>query len=190
MATIRRFRPEDLSRLSLCQMDPLTETYDMSFYLQYYSKWPEMFMVAEDGKGNIIGYIMGKLESSPDYFKYSKHYLPWHAHITALTVAPAHRRSGLGSILTEHFEAAADVGNAYFTDLFVRKSNTRAINFYKRMGYSVYRVVRDYYGDNVNDPTATGEDAFDMRKSMKRDVKREHVRDDGEKHEVDPEDVF
>lgn len=133
---------------------------------------------------------MGKLESSPDYFKFSKHYLPWHAHITALTVSPAYRRSGVGSVLTKLLEEQGDVGDAWFMDLFVRKSNARAINFYKKQGYSVFRVVKDYYGDNVNDPTADGEDAFDMRKSMKRDVKGEHVRSDGESHEVYPEDVF
>ncbi|ETS77165.1 hypothetical protein PFICI_11039 [Pestalotiopsis fici W106-1] len=188
--SFRRFRPEDLNRISLCNLDPLTETYDISFYLQYYAKWPSMFIVAEDSRGNIVAYIMGKLESSPSWMTGSPHYLPWHAHITALTVSPAYRRTGIGSILTERLEQEADVGRAYFMDLFVRRSNQRAIDFYRRNGYSVFRVVRDYYGDNVTDPTASGEDAFDMRKSMKRDAAGEHVREDGEKFEVDPEDVF
>ncbi|ORY71739.1 acetyltransferase [Pseudomassariella vexata] len=190
MASLRRFRPDDLNKISKCNLDPLTETYDLSFYMQYYAKWPAMFQVAEDGNGNIIGYIMGKLESSPDFMRRSKHFLPWHAHITALTVAPEARRTGIGKILTAQLEAAADVGDAYFVDLFVRRSNTRAINFYKSLGYTVFRVVKDYYGENVNDPTASGEDAYDMRKPMKRDTKGEHVRDNGEEFEVDPEDVF
>lgn len=133
---------------------------------------------------------MGKLESSPDYFKMSEHYLPWHAHITALTVAPEARRMGIGKILTEKLEVAGEEGNAYFVDLFVRKSNLRAIRFYESMGYSVFRVVKDYYGENVNDPSAGGEDAYDMRKPMKRDTKREHVRENGRDFTVDPEDVF
>lgn len=134
--------------------------------------------------------VMGKLESSPDYYKYSEHYLPWHAHITAVTVAPEARRLGIGKLLTEQLEAAGDAGNAYFVDLFVRKTNYKAIAFYKSMGYSVYRVVKDYYGDHSTDPTQDSEDAYDMRKPLKRDVKREHIRDDGEKHEVDPTDVW
>lgn len=36
----------------------------------------------------------------------------------------------------------------------------------------------EYYAD--------GADAFDMRKPLKRDSERKHVRDDGEAHEVDP----
>lgn len=210
MTTFRPFRPDDLNRISKCNLDPLTETYDLSFYVQYYTKWPSLFQVAEDTNGNIVGYsmsslcaltnvcalltmlfpVMGKVESSPDYFKFSEHYLPWHAHITALTVAPEARRSGVGSILTEFLEKAAEAHDTLFVDLFVRKSNTRAIDFYEKLGYSVFRVVKDYYGDNVNDPTADGEDAYDMRKSMKRDAKGQHVRENGRVHFVNPEDVF
>lgn len=35
--------------------------------------------------------------------------------------------------------------NAYFVDLFVRVSNTVAINMYKKFGYVVYRQVIGYY---------------------------------------------
>lgn len=134
--------------------------------------------------------VMGKVESSPDAYKYSEHYLPWHTHITALTVAPEARRLGIGKILTEQLEAAADANDAWFMDLFVRRSNHRAITFYESMGYTVFRVVKDYYGDHATDSTKSSEDAFDMRKSMKRDVNCEHVRHNGEDHEVHPEDVW
>ncbi|TLD19917.1 hypothetical protein PspLS_09552 [Pyricularia sp. CBS 133598] len=190
MANFRQFVPSDLSKLSKCNLDPFTETYDLSFYLQYHAKWPSLFQVAEDQHGNIIGYIMGKLESSPDIYKYSEHYLPWHAHITAVTVAPEARRLGIGKLLSQQLEAAADAGDAWFVDLFVRKSNHKAIRFYKSMGYSVFRVVKDYYGDHSSDPTLDSEDAYDMRKPCARDVKRKHIRDDGENHEVNPEDVW
>ncbi|KOS17349.1 N-alpha-acetyltransferase 20 [Escovopsis weberi] len=190
MTTFRRFRPDDVNKFSKCNLDPLTETYELGFYLQYYAKWPSLFQVCEDMDGNIVGYIMGKVESSPDAYKYSEHYLPWHAHITALTVAPEARRLGIGKILVEQLEAAADTHDAWFMDLFVRSSNERAINFYKRLGYSVFRVVKDYYGNHATDPDQSTEDAFDMRKSMKRDKRGEHVRADGEEHIVEPHDVW
>jgi N-terminal acetyltransferase B complex catalytic subunit len=134
--------------------------------------------------------VMGKLESSPDVYQFSEHYLPWHAHITAVTVAPEARRLGIGKLLTQHLEAAADANNAYFVDLFVRVTNDKAITFYKSMGYSVFRTVKEYYGDHSTDPTLDAEDAYDMRKPMKRDVKLEHIRENGEKFEVDPQDVW
>lgn len=97
---------------------------------------------------------------------------------------------GIGKMLTEQLEAAADAHDAWFVDLFVRRSNERAIRFYKNMGYSVYRVVKDYYGDHATDPTKAGEDAYDMRKPMRRDKDYQHIRDNGEEHEVYPEDVW
>lgn len=210
MANFRRFRPDDVNKFSKCNLDPFTETYELGFYLQYHAKWPALFQVAEDQDGNIIGYresdvvkkkfhfepqltpipVMGKLESSPAYYKGSEHYLPWHAHITALTVAPEARRLGIGKLLSEQLEAVADANDAWFVDLFVRASNRKAIAFYKSMGYSVFRVVKDYYGDNPEDPSRDGEDAYDMRKSCKRDIKGEHVREDGMEHVVNPEDVW
>ena len=62
MANFRRFRPEDLNKLSKCNLDPFTETYELSFYLQYYAKWPSLFQVAEDQDGNIIGYSASQLQ--------------------------------------------------------------------------------------------------------------------------------
>lgn len=56
MATLRQFRLTDLSKISKCNLDPYTETYDINFYLEYHAKWPSLFQVCEDSQGNIIGY--------------------------------------------------------------------------------------------------------------------------------------
>lgn len=48
------------SILRLCllfrNLDPLTETYGLSFYMQYLAHWPEYFQVAESPSGEIMGY--------------------------------------------------------------------------------------------------------------------------------------
>lgn len=133
---------------------------------------------------------MGKLESSPAYYKFSPHYLPYHAHITALTVAPHARRLGIARILSSGLERAGDEYNAWFVDLFVRKSNKVAQSLYKGLGYSVYRKVLDYYSDDPTDPNADGEDAYDMRKPCRRDKDKKHIRENGESFEVDPSEVW
>lgn len=109
-------------------------------------------------------------------------YLPWHGHITALTVAPSARRLGHATALSSALERSSDAASAWFVDLFVRRSNEIAKELYRKMGYSVYRVVLDYYND--------GEDALDMRKSCSRDERGECVRGDGEMWEVRAEDVW
>ena len=143
---------------------------------------------------------MAKLESSPSHAFLTPHYLPFHAHITALTVSPSSRRLGLARILSSALEDAGDAYDAWFVDLFVRRSNVIAQQLYKGMGYSVFRGVRGYYADVVGnkgkdagkegEDAGGGEDAWDMRKPLKRDKKGKHVRRDGERHFVDPEDVW
>lgn len=70
---------------------------------------------------------------SPDTNK-NPHYLPWHGHITALTVAPEARRIGHARRLTEALERQADEAEAWFVDLYVRKDNERAVDMYRGMG--------------------------------------------------------
>ncbi|KAG5457695.1 MAG: acyl-CoA N-acyltransferase [Olpidium bornovanus] len=94
----------------------------------------------------------------------------WHGHVTAVTVAPEFRRLGLAAQMMAWLEEVSDkTYDAYFVDLFVRVSNSVAIDMYKRFGYSVYRRVIGYYAGPHD------EDAFDMRKALPRDVKKESV---------------
>ncbi|KAK3217323.1 hypothetical protein GRF29_1g2724149 [Pseudopithomyces chartarum] len=191
MSTIRAMRTTDLLRLTTTNLDPFTETYGISFYLEYLTKWPDLCRVIEGVDGEIEGYILGKLESSPfppEIHPYSPHtntepnYLPWHGHITALTVSPRARRLGHATALSDSLATACDAQDAWFVDLFVRESNDVAKELYRKMGYSVYRKVKDYYND--------GEDALDMRMPLSRDKDRAHVRENGETFEVDPRDVW
>jgi N-terminal acetyltransferase B complex catalytic subunit len=94
-------------------------------------------------------------------------------------------------LLTESLERACNAQKGWFVDLFVRESNENAIRMYESMGYSTFRTVVDYYADNPSNPTSgLGESALDMRKSLSRDIKGEHVRENGKSFHVFPEDVF
>jgi N-terminal acetyltransferase B complex catalytic subunit len=196
----------DVFKFNPTNLDPLTETYDLNFYFTYLAQWPHLFNVAEGADRTIDAYsnyipicrncsakgiiVMGKTEASPSYMSFSEHYLPWHAHITALTVAPHARRLGLARTLSQSLEHSGDEYDAWFVDLFVRKSNKVAQALYHGMGYSVYRRVLDYYTDDPTDPTKDGEDAYDMRKPLKRDKDRKHVRKNGETFTVEPHEVY
>ncbi|KAI9092891.1 acyl-CoA N-acyltransferase [Phlyctochytrium arcticum] len=161
MTTIRRFLADDLFRFNNVNLDPLTETYNISFYLQYLAQWPDYFVIADAPNGQTMGYIMGKAEGSGNL---------WHGHVTALTVAPEYRRLGLAANLMEILETVSEkIYNAFFVDLFVRKSNNVAIGMYEKFGYSVYRRVLDYYSG------PSPEDAYDMRKALPRDVHKQSI---------------
>ncbi|XP_017883819.1 N-alpha-acetyltransferase 20 [Ceratina calcarata] len=160
MTTLRPFTCNDLFKFNSVNLDPLTETYALSFYTHYLAHWPEYFQVGESPSGEIMGYIMGKAEGQGEN---------WHGHITALTVSPSYRRLGLAAMLIDSLEALSEKKQAYFVDLFVRVSNKVAINMYQQLGYIVYRTVLEYYSGNPD------EDAFDMRKALSRDVKKKSV---------------
>ena len=115
MTSTRQFHMNDLFRFNNVNLDILTETFNMPFYLQYMSRWPELFTVAESPDNSIMGYMLGKSEGSDKL---------WHGHVSAVTVAPLYRRLGLANMLMEDLESTScHVYNAYFVDLFVRSSN-------------------------------------------------------------------
>lgn len=65
MATIRPMRPTDLLRVSECNLDHLTETYNIGFYLEYLTKWPELCQIIEGMDGEIEGY-----STTPETFSF------------------------------------------------------------------------------------------------------------------------
>ena len=84
-------------------------------------------------------------------------------------MAPEYRRTGVASRLMTLLEDSSDAARCLFVDLFVRCSNERAIDFYKKRGFVVYRRIKDYYSG------ARTEDAFDMRKALSADPSGESV---------------
>ncbi|NWR73711.1 NAA20 acetyltransferase, partial [Centropus unirufus] len=190
MTTLRAFTCDDLFRFNNINLDPLTETYGIPFYLQYLAHWPEYFIVAEAPGGELMGYsegaaalrlcmftVMGKAEGSVAREE-------WHGHVTALSVAPEFRRLGLAAKLMELLEEISEKKGGFFVDLFVRVSNQVAVNMYKQLGYSVYRTVLEYYSASSGEPD---EDAYDMRKALSRDTEKKSIIP--LPHPVRPEDI-
>lgn len=56
MCTLRPFVCNDMFKFNGVNLDPLTETYGLSFYMQYLAHWPEYFQIAESPSGTIMGY--------------------------------------------------------------------------------------------------------------------------------------
>ncbi|KAF8582675.1 acyl-CoA N-acyltransferase [Ramaria rubella] len=172
MSVLRPFRATDLFQFNNVNLDILTETYSISFYLSYLSRWPDLCCLQQAANGRLMGYVLGKAEGQGN---------DWHGHVTALTVAPEYRRIYLGRNMMDLLERISDqVYHGFFVDLFVRHSNHKAVGMYEARGYSVYRRIKEYYGgtgpDDVED-----EDAFasDMRKPLSRDIARRSVRPNG-----------
>uniref|UniRef100_A0AC34QZD1 N-acetyltransferase domain-containing protein n=1 Tax=Panagrolaimus sp. JU765 TaxID=591449 RepID=A0AC34QZD1_9BILA len=158
MFTISNFTLDDLQKMQTINLDPFTETYGLQFYVQYMGgKLPYVFIKAEDPVGKLAGYLMGKLEGKGTQY---------HGHITAVSVAVDFRRQGVARMLMSRFENICVESNCYFIDLFVRISNSVAVEMYRKMGYIVFQQIIGYYsGENP-------EDGYDMHKALPIDVER------------------
>jgi N-terminal acetyltransferase B complex catalytic subunit len=133
MTTLRPFRADDLFKFNHINLDPLTETYNIPFYMQYLSTWPSLCATFEDPTGRLMGYILGKAEGDKKL---------WHGHVTAVTVSSEYRRLGVAKNLMAYLEEVSEkLYNGFFVDLFVRVSNNLAQLMYAHLGYTVYRRI-------------------------------------------------
>lgn len=120
MTTLRKFEASDLFKFNHINLDPLTETYGIPFYMQYMSQWPSINTCMDDPNGRMMGYVLGKAEGAEKL---------WHGHVTAVTVANEYRRMGVAKRLMKSLEdVSTKVYNAFFVDLFVRLSHSSHVS--------------------------------------------------------------
>eukprot|EP00918_Siedleckia_nematoides_P030398 GHVU01065770.1.p1 GENE.GHVU01065770.1~~GHVU01065770.1.p1 ORF type:complete len:206 (-),score=10.23 GHVU01065770.1:316-843(-) len=144
----------DLFRMNMVNLDAMTENFHVNFYTQYLATWPDLCVVAESPEGLVEGYIIGKVESVQG--------IPWHGHVTALSIAPDFRRMGLAQLLMDKLEEVSfDTHSGRFVDLYVRVSNVAAVTFYERRGYSTHERCENYYSSSTNVDGNLMEDALD-----------------------------
>ncbi len=80
-------------------------------------------------------------------------------HILDITVAKEMQSKGMGSLMLDRIiKDNAETGIKYFF-LEVRTSNSAAINLYKKFGFKIFMLRKNYYEDN-------GEDALCMVKEL------------------------
>ena len=133
----------------------------MKYYFYHLLSWPQLLWVAEDFDGNIVGYCLAKMEeestNNGENNGSQSNYQPRHGHITSLSVLRTYRKRGIATALMRRSQQEmADVFDAAYVSLHVRKSNRAAYHLYSvTLAYQVNDVEKGYYAD--------GEDAYDMR---------------------------
>lgn len=169
---IRCAKPEDLMNMQHCNLLCLPENYQMKYYFYHGLSWPQLSYVAEDEKGNIVGYVLAKMEEDNEDLK--------HGHITSLAVKRSHRRLGLAQkLMDQASEAMVECFDAKYVSLHVRKSNRAALNLYKNsLKFETVEIEPKYYAD--------GEDAYSMRRDLSEFARKCKSREvvTEEKHEV------
>lgn len=149
---IRRAQPEDLLNMQHCNLLCLPENYQMKYYFYHALSWPQLSYVAEDEGGQIVGYVLAKMEEDPDDAP--------HGHITSLAVRRTHRRLGLAQkLMDQASRAMVECFGAKYVSLHVRVSNRAALHLYENtLKFKKEDVEARYYAD--------GEDAFAMKREL------------------------
>jgi len=151
---IRCAKTEDLMNMQHCNLLCLPENYQMKYYMYHGLSWPQLSFVAEDSSGQIVGYVLAKMEEETSGEDET------HGHITSLAVKRSHRRLGLAQkLMDQTARAMVETFNAKYVGLHVRKSNRAALNLYKcALRFEISEVEPKYYAD--------GEDAYAMRRNL------------------------
>lgn len=151
---IRRFEQADLDRVMEINRICLPENYSPSFFMNIFERFPETFVVAEEG-GGVVGYAMCRVERR---FGFGLFGGGKRGHLISIAVLPDFRRRGIASaLMRDVMRALVGYGCG---DLFleVRASNVGAVGLYRKLGFGVERRIRHYYAD--------GEDAYVMSRRL------------------------
>ena len=126
---------KDIDRIVEIEKESFEYAYPQIIIRQIYTSFPDGFLVAEEDKGNIIGYVMATIE--------------WgNGHIVSIAVDKHHRNKGIGTLLLNAVEEYLFTKcNVKYIVLEVRFNNTNARNFYYKRGYRDKRLLPKYYDD-------------------------------------------
>jgi peptide alpha-N-acetyltransferase len=168
-----------------------TDSYQLKYYMYHFLSWPQLIHVAENHKGQIVGYVLAKMEEDA---------VPAHGHITSLAVLRTYRKCGIATNLMRQAHArmqeAFGVPYSYilyvqthvhpymcilsveiffinymhtnlkatYCSLHVRYTNMAAFHLYSQtLAYKIHDIEKGYYAD--------GEDAYSMRCHFAKPVK-------------------
>ena len=153
---VRCAAESDLDKVIEINLVSLPEHYPKRFFKNLLDDWGKAFYVAESPTGEVVGYIMTRVEIKPGFFRY---FLVKSGHVVSIAVLEQHRGRGLGYALMAHaMKAMFEEYKCSETYLEVRVSNTPAISLYEKLGYKKVKIEKGYYLD--------GEDAYVMARKL------------------------
>lgn len=172
MVSMRTATAADIINMQMTNMWCLPENYQLRYYLYHLLSWPQLLQVSENHKGEIVGYVLSKMEEKEDHDP-----TPPHGHITSLAVMRTYRKCGLATkMMTNAHLRQRECFDSHYVSLHVRYSNRAAFHLYSQtLGYAISEVEKGYYAD--------GEDAYSMKcvlkvpKKMKKKVKTKAIED-------------
>lgn len=144
MPQVRKYEPEDFERLLEIDQACFIEGIAYSpMELRYFLAMPSAISRVGVNDDKILGFIVA------DRFR------PRRASrsvgkIITIDVAPEAQHIGLGTLLMNSAEHELKQAGCDYVSLEVAVDNAPALNFYKKHGYSVLKVLPRYYLDSID----------------------------------------
>jgi ribosomal-protein-alanine N-acetyltransferase len=144
---IRKCTLEDIDRVIEINEKELPEDYPYYFYKSILDDFPESFLVAQNRKGELIGYIMWRVEKAPsaNSLKYINK-----GHLVSIAVTKEYRKRGIAQALLSNSMIAIKKYKIKQYVLEVRVSNYTAIKLYEKFNYKIAVIKKNYYRDGEN----------------------------------------
>lgn len=114
----------------MSELDKLTKK---NFYDEFNQETRKYFVAILNNK--VVGYV-GVLDTATDY------------NIIGIAVGKNYLNCGVGTQLFEYLKNVAKKNCVETISLEVDEMNTKAINFYKKMGFILTNIRKKYYKDN------------------------------------------
>jgi ribosomal protein S18 acetylase RimI-like enzyme len=133
-ALIREYRPSDMAPMHA--LDAVCFPPDVAFSrseLKFFVSHQDFITRVAESDGGMVGFAVGRLVA------------PASAHVLTLDVAPAARRSGIGTALMEVLHAEFRRMGAEASFLEVDVANDAARRFYEGLEYRYLELLPDYY---------------------------------------------
>jgi len=140
---IRQIAPPDILEVLKIEYSCFKYPYPPSLINFLYANFRETFLVVEVGE--IAGYVIGISDDKE-------------GHIISIAVKENYRNLGIGKALMDGIIENFRNKEISCVRLEVRESNTRAITFYKRLGFTEKELIPSYYED--------GEGAYILVKNL------------------------
>ncbi len=146
MVIIINASEEDLDQIYKIELESFDNPYPYSLLKAYLYLSPNLYIIARDDDNSILGYAIGIVQNR------------YRGHVVSIAVRKDSRKKGTGTQLLLELENRFRKEGCVYSYLEVHYKNEPAISLYRKLGYYIVALKRNYY--------RRGEHAFIMVKPL------------------------
>jgi ribosomal-protein-alanine N-acetyltransferase len=134
---IREYRESDFNTILEMESSRGGDPYSHAVFIRQMAVlFPQLFIIALNKNGDIIGYTLGGINAGE----------PKSGLVMRIFVAPGFRRYGAGGLLMDELEKRFSQFRVVSVSLTVSPLNEGAVRLYEKFGFARSDYIKDYFG--------------------------------------------